>query len=332
VSARWIIGLLAALLVVGCGGDDGGGSQSFVGKTPSVVLYVNWTRAGDEVTGSLTEAVFDERKNDVTTKRGSLSGEVHGSGVSLDFEQQYGEKSRLTGTLNGDVLELEYLSGASGVTTVRMQPGTADTFNAALAGLRDTAEQSVADAQTEAAEAAEASRVSAHAQTVVDDIAALKTTADSALPSKSSTYGVDIARLKGDLGTIRTNTKAALAADRLSVCSSSSLVESGVNSMDSAVAALRTKLQRGATAKAAVNAAIAKLIDDYATLEADDAKYLPDDAPTRPTISRALRAARSRLRKAGTSKMSVLDDAEAMLEEAKALEVRATSACRTGGT
>jgi hypothetical protein len=331
--ARWVIsGLLAALLVAGCGGDDTGGSQSFVGKTPSVVLYVNWTRDGDDVTGSLTQAVFDKRKNDVATKRGSLSGQVSGSGVSLDLEQQYGEKTRLTGTLSGDVLELEYLSGAEGVTTVRMEPGSADAFNAALANLRDTAEQTVADAQTQAAEGAEESRVSAHAQTVVDDIAALKSTADASLPSKGAKYDADIARLKDDLTAIRTNTKAALAADSLSVCSSSSLVESGVNSMESAVAALRTKLERGATGKAAVNAAIAKLVDDSATLGADDAKYLPDDAPTGETISRAIRSARRKLRKAGTSKTSVLDEAEAMLEQAKALEVRATLACRTGGT
>lgn len=326
-----IVVLLGALLAGGCGGGDEGGTQSFVGKTSTVALYVNWTRDGDALTGTLTQGVLNERTNAVATKRASLTGKVSGSGVTLDVEQQYGETSRLNGTLNGDVLELEYLSGASGVTTVRMEKADSETFNAALAGLRDTAEQTKADVQTDAAEGAEEQRVTEHVRIVLDDIAALKTTVDTSLPSKGAKYDADIAGLKRDLASVKTHTKEALAADNLSVCSSSSLVQSGVSSLETGVAALQSKQERAATAKVTVNDAITKLIDDYSTLQADDRQYLPDDAPTRATVSRAISSARRKLHKAGTSGTSVLEDAEAMVKEAKALEARATTACQTGG-
>ncbi|MGH2839954.1 MAG: hypothetical protein ACRDKY_03915 [Solirubrobacteraceae bacterium] len=330
----WVVlGLLVvALLGTACGGSDGEGeTQSFVGKTTSVVLYVNWTREGDELTGSLTQAVLDEDKNTVATKRAGLAGKIIGTAVTLDLEQEYGETSRLTGTLNGGELALEYLSGSSGVATVQMQKADAGAFNAALDSLRSRAEQTKADEETQAAESEEEQQVVEHADAVLDDIAALKAAVDSSLPSKAASYDSDLARLARDLRTVREQTKATLAADNLSVCSSAALVQSATESIESAVAALQSKQDRAATGAAAVNDAIAKLLDDYATLQSDDPKYLPEDAPSRTTLSRAIRSARRRLRKVSSSKGGALNKANAMLKEAKQLELRASSACRTGG-
>jgi hypothetical protein len=326
-----ILSLLAALLAAGCGGGDKASTQSFVGKTESVVLYVTWTREGDKLTGSLTQGVLDQRKSDVTTKRGSLSGKVSGTGVTIDLVQQYGETTRLDGTLRGDVLELEYLSGTSGVTTVQMEQGTAESFNAALSGLRDRAEQSKVDATTSAAEGAESQRVLTHVDTVLDDIAALKTTADASLPSKGVSYNAELTRLQRDMATLKGHAKDALAADSLSVCSSAALVQSDADTVDSDVTALEGKLGRAATGTSAVNDAIKKLLDDFDVLEGDERKYVPDDAPTRLTVNRAITAAHKKLKKRGGPKGNVLRDANAMLTEARRLEIQANSACRTAG-
>lgn len=325
-----IVSLLAALLALGCGGDDGGRAQSFVGKTSSVALYVSWTRDGDALSGSLTQAVLDTRKDAVTTKRASLTGKVSGPGVSLDIEQQFGETTRLTGTLSGDVLELEYLSGASGVTTVRMEKASADAFNAALAGLRDRAEQAKADDKTAADESTERQRVAEQVQTVLDDIAALKTATAAALDAKGA-GNADLARLKRDLRTLRDHARSALAAHSLSACSSAALVQSDADALEDAVTALHRRQERAASGIAAVSDAIATLLDDYATLQAEDPNYLPEDAPPRATVSRAVRVARRKTRKLSRSKTSVLDEAKAMLEQAQRLKTRASAACRTAG-
>ncbi len=323
--------VLVALLATGCGGeDDKDATQSFVGETAGVVLYVTWTRDGDDVTGSLTQGVLDSKKGIVATKRGSLSGKLTGSGVALDVIQQYGETTRLTGRLHGDELALEYLSGSSGVATVQMREGGAEVFNAALAQLRDTAEQSKADAKIEAAESVEGQRVSEHALIVADDIAALKLAADSALPSKATTFESDLARLQRDLDGVRSYAKEALAADALSVCSSAAQVQSATSSLRSGVTALEDKQERAATSTATVNGAISKLIDDFETLQTDETKYLPDDAPTGKDVNRAIAAARKKLRKAGSSKSGALDKARAMLKEAQGLQTKTDIACRTG--
>ncbi|MDX6690616.1 MAG: hypothetical protein QOG15_2073 [Solirubrobacteraceae bacterium] len=324
---------LAALMLAGCGGgsSDKNGSQSFVGKTDSVVLYVTWTRSGNDLTGSLTQGTLPAGKTQVATKRGALTGTVSGDTVTVDVANEYGEKSRLNGTLSGDSLALEYLSGSSGVTTVRMEPAGADEFNVALAGLSDSAGQAQADAQTAAADNVERNRVIGHSDAVIDDLAALMNALTASLPAKGSSYRADLARLQSTLRSLKDHARAALSADRLSVCSSAALVQSDAQAIESGVAALQTKQERVTTGTTAVNDAIKKLTDDFTTLQDDDRKYLPDDAPVLRTVSRAVRDARRKLRKFSSSGTDPGTDVNAMLQEAQSLNTQTAAACRTGG-
>jgi hypothetical protein len=319
------------LLAAGCGGGDKGGQQSFVGKTSSVVLYVTWTRDGNELTGSLTQGVLNAGKDTVATKRGALTGKVSGSGVTLDVERDLGETTRLNGTLSGDSLSLEYLSGSSGVETVQMEPAGADKFNAVLAGLQDSAAQAKADEQTAASESTEQNLVTGHSDAVLDDLEALKTAVSSSLPTKGASYKADLAALQSALRTLKQHAKTALAADNLSVCSSAARVQSDAEAIASGVAALETKQERVTTGTAAVNDAIQKLTDDFTALQDDERKYLPDDAPTIRTVSRAVRDARRKLREFTSSSASPGADTDAMLQEADSLKTQATAACQTGG-
>jgi hypothetical protein len=330
-SAMLLACALATLVVTGCGGGaDKGGAQSFVGKTDSVVLYLTWTRDGDDVTGSLTQGVLG--KGQVATKRGPVTGKVSGSSVTLDVENEFGEKTRLTGALSGDSLSIEFLSGPAGVTTVQMQPAGADTFNAALADLRDAADQTKADAQTAASESTEQNLVTDHSDAVIDDLAALDNALVASLPTKSASYRADLGRLQTMQRSLKEHAKTALTADRLSVCSAAAVVQSDAEAIESAVAALQTKQERATTGTADVNNAIKKLIDDFTTLQDDDRKYLPDDAPTIKTVTRAVRDARRKLRKFSSSSTSPGDDTDAMLREAGTLKTQTGIACQTGGT
>jgi len=327
-----VVSVLAALLVLGCGGgDDSSDQQSFVGSTTSIVLYVTWTRQGDELTGSLTQGVLDSGKDDVTTKRASLTGKVIGDGVSLDLNDPYGDASQLTGTLRGDTLDLEFLSGATGVMTVHMEQADGGDFNSELADLRDKAEQSKADETSAAAETAESNRVVDLALTVIDDVAALRTALGASLPSKGVSLKADLARLRRGLAEVKGNARKALAADTATVCARASLVESGADALARGVQALQDKQDRTTTGASTVDAAIRKLLDDYSELRAEDAKYLPSDVPTRETINRAIRSARRKVRKLGTSDRGAVDEARKMLKEAQDLKTRTSVACRTGG-
>jgi len=327
------LALLATLLAAGCGGGSGGanGAHSYVGSTPDVVLYVTWNRDGDKLTGTVAEGELDDTTHDVQTNRASFTGTVNGSAVSLDLRASFGGNSALTGTLNGDALSLEYLQGGQGVVTVQLKQAGAGVFNAALTTLSDQVEQSKADAQSAAAETGEKQHVADHAQVVQDDIAALKLAVGTAVPSPKTTKSAsDLTQLQRDLQVLRDHAQAAQRADKLSACSSAANVQSDLSTLEGHVAAQQNRQTALAKGASAVNAAIAKLREDYLTLQSDDPHYLPPDPPTQKTVGRAIQQAGRKLRKASSSGGGAGTAIAAILKEARSLNVQASTRCRTG--
>jgi len=320
---------VAALLLAGCGGGQSdGGASSFVGNDDDLVLYVSWNRDGDKLTGSLTQGQLENGER-VQTSRASLTGTVSGSGVTLDLRQQSGASSTLSGKLDGDALTLEYLRAGAGLVTVQLEEGGAGDFNAALATLTDRVEQSKADTQTDAAETTEKQRVAEHASAVQDDIDALRLAA--AQSGKGTKGAADLAHVRRDLQTLRGHAQSALRADELSVCSQAATVRSDLSTLESHVTALQRKQTTRGTAAASVKEAIDKLREDFLALQSDETRYLPPDAPTQKTVGRAIAQARRKLRRAGSSRTGSTKAVDAILEEARGLEGRATLRCRTGG-
>lgn len=327
---RVIACAVATLLLAGCGGERSDSApHSFVGKTDELVLYVTWNRDGDELTGSLTQGQLEDGER-VQTSRASLTGTISGSGVTLDLKQPSGPTS-LTGKLDGDALALEYLRAGEGLVTVRLAEGGAGVFNTELAALNDRVEQSKADALSEAGEASEKQRVAQHAQAVQDDIDALKTAVAAAQSAKGPNRKANLAKLRRDLQMVRDHTQAALRADSLRACSSAATVQSDLTRLEGDVAALRSKQTTRDVGVGSVGETIDKLREDFLTLQADEPRYLPPEAPTQRTVGRAIQQARRKLRKAGSSSGDTSKAVDAILEQARGLNGRTSARCRTAG-
>lgn len=324
----------AALLMAGCGGGgiSDSGTRSFVGKTNDVVLYVTWNRDANDLTGAFTQGALNEDRQTVATSRVALTGTVRGSGVTLNL--QNGDTSTLTGTLDGETLRLEYLRPGAGVTTVELAKGDAGTFNAAVAVLSDRADQAKADQQSAAAETAERDRVGQHSQAVLDDLQALRSATLAARTSKSAAADSGDASLRGDLAAIKLRAQATLRAPAGTVCTSASTVQTDVGTLETKIATLANRRATSGDSAGKIDAAVRKLAGAVATLQSDETKYLPDDAPTGTEVNRALRAARRRLHTLGTRSGTAggaAVDPNAIIDEARRLRDLADAACRAGG-
>lgn len=325
---RVITCVVAMLLLAGCGGEDGdSATRSFVGKTDNLVLYVTWNRDGDELSGALTQGQLEDGKQ-VQTSRASLTGKISGSGVTLDLKSPSGPTS-LTGELEGDGLALEYLRAGEGVVTVSLEEGDAGVFNSQLAALRNRVEQAKADALSEAGETSEKDRVAQHAQVVEDDIVALRNAVAATLSAKGPNRQVNLAKLRRDLQTLRDHAQAAVRAGDRSACSSAASVKSDLSTLEGHVAALRNKQTTRDKNTGSVDAAIDKLREDFLTLQDDDPRYLPPEAPKQRAVGRAIQQARRKLRKAGSSGGDTSKAVDTILQEARALDGRASALCGT---
>ena len=325
---RVILCAVASLLLAGCGGKRSDSApHSFVGKTDDLVLYVTWNRDGDELSGSLTQGQLEDGKR-VQTNRASLTGTISGSGVTLDLKQPSGPTS-LTGKLDGDALALEYLRAGEGLVTVRLHEGGAGVFNAELATLSDQVEQAKADALSEAGETSEKDRVAQLAQVVEDDIVALRTAVAAALSAKGPNRAASLAKLRRDLQVLRDHAQAAVRAGDRGACSSAASVKADLSTLENHAAALANKQTARDRDTGSVDAAIDKLREDFLTLQDDDPRYLPPEAPKQRAIGRAIQQARRKLRKAGSSGGDTSKAVDAILREARVLDGRASALCGT---
>jgi hypothetical protein len=100
-SVVLVVGVM--VLLAGCGGD---GSRSFVVGDGDEVLIVEWTRVGDDVSGSLTSAELKVPENDTLFGKAPIEGEAQ-----RKIQQ---DSNAFTGTISGDSVRLQFGSGGLG--------------------------------------------------------------------------------------------------------------------------------------------------------------------------------------------------------------------------
>ena len=262
-----------------------------MGTASATAVYVTWKRSDRSLTGELTRALIPARAAGVRTDRVGFTGTVAGSSVSLKLAHGLGSRSRLSGTLAGDTLTLDYPGGDASVSTIRLRHADGQAFGRELASLRRTAARAVA---TPAGGDAG----------VRDALAALAAAADplpkvrAALRAVESSY----ASVRSDEAYNYTDT----------ICDDTVAVDEQVAAMKRVVASLS-----GAPAAGE----IATLRRRFAALQAIPAARRPAGAPTRHDVDAAIRAAR---RPAAASRRQ----ARRLLARAGALQTRADAACK----
>lgn len=161
-------GLAAALAVLaaaagGCGSSDG--RESFLAHDASGAVFVQWTRTGDELAGSISATEVTQPRNGVfssaTQPAGQIkqqtqtfTGTVRGDSVRLQIGSA-ALGSRINGRLDGDTLELE-IPLDEGVRAMRLKPAGQSDYDTAAQKIRDDEKQGQADVRTREQRVAEA--------------------------------------------------------------------------------------------------------------------------------------------------------------------------------
>lgn len=116
------------------GTEDANGSASFVGHARNAVMFVQWTRSGQNVTGSLREAITRTLSGSgLTSKDRAFTGVIHGNGLTLNL--QGSESTAYVGEVKNDGFNLTVTGEDNALTTIEFTPGEVANYNEATKGL-----------------------------------------------------------------------------------------------------------------------------------------------------------------------------------------------------
>ena len=92
------------------GGGSTGTSGSFVGTASDAAVLVQWTRSGGQLTGELQQALLDGSgsSEEVSSQWEAFTGTISGNSVTLSLNEGLGSVTNLTGSLDGQQLDLNY--------------------------------------------------------------------------------------------------------------------------------------------------------------------------------------------------------------------------------
>jgi len=139
---------IVVAVALSSGSDDG--PRSFMATRSTAAVLVEWTRVGDDVSGSLTQAglaeptpvlfgndaLLREQQREMQQRSIPFTGTVNDDSVRLQLTgSAFG--TRVNGQLDGDALKLVFTpDGGGGPETVRFDPASRKDFDATVARLR----------------------------------------------------------------------------------------------------------------------------------------------------------------------------------------------------
>jgi hypothetical protein len=151
-----VFAVVIAVLLGSCGGSDG--PASFLFHSDRMAIFVQWTRTGDDVSGSLSAAEVTQPQVDpqprffstappagqVVQQTGAFTGTVRGDSVRLLIGSG-ASSNRINGRIDGDALELTIPDGQRAVPT-RLTPANKDDYTKAVEQIRKHEQQRKATA------------------------------------------------------------------------------------------------------------------------------------------------------------------------------------------
>ncbi|HXE94257.1 MAG TPA: hypothetical protein VN544_10690 [Gaiellaceae bacterium] len=104
-------------------GSDG--AASFVGTASNAVIFIQWTRAGSNISGALQQSILKSPAGSgIDSQAIAFTGTIAGNGLTLQLNEGLGSVTSLTGQLSGSGFSLTYPgSGQGSLITIDFQPG-----------------------------------------------------------------------------------------------------------------------------------------------------------------------------------------------------------------
>jgi hypothetical protein len=113
------------------GAEETNGPASFVGHASNAVMFIQWTRSGQNVIGSLREAIKKAGSLGLESTDKSFTGVIDGKGLTLTLQAALGETSSLVGELKEPGFMLTLPGRGSSLITVAFEPGEVSGYNEA---------------------------------------------------------------------------------------------------------------------------------------------------------------------------------------------------------
>jgi hypothetical protein len=322
--------------------DSGGGSTStsgsFVGTASNAAILVQWTRTGGQLTGELQQALLEGSgaQEQVSSSSQAFTGTLSGNSVTLSLNQGLGSVSNLTGTLNGQQLDLNYPGQGGGIITIPMSPGGPSDFNSDLANLQSQAGQAQTTAAQQQAAQQQANTVGYAAQAVSNDLSTLQSAQHNATGTGS--VAGDLAQMRKDLAQTQADLQHVLGeaghTDVNTLCSDADTVSSDYDTVSGDYDTISGDQGSSGGDTGSIQAAVKALQRDGQALDAyraSDPADVPADAPTDAQIAQAVKAAQAQAGGESATTGSAMSQATTMASTAKAASDKALAACSAAG-
>ncbi len=138
--------LAVAFALAGCGSSGGSasstGEASFIGRASNATVFIQWTRTGNSLSGSLQEAIVKEGdsisskdESEVESSSRAFSGTIDGDGLTLTLNEGLGSTKALVGKMGGAGFTMTFPGVLHALTTIRFEAGSVSTYNAAVTAL-----------------------------------------------------------------------------------------------------------------------------------------------------------------------------------------------------
>lgn len=113
------------------GAEEANGPASFIGHASNAVMFIQWTRSGRSVTGSLREAIEKAGTLSLESADHSFTGVIAGKGITLNLSGALGEGTAYVGEVKEDGFKLTVPGQGSNLITINFEPGEVSGYDAA---------------------------------------------------------------------------------------------------------------------------------------------------------------------------------------------------------
>jgi hypothetical protein len=337
------------LLIVGCGGHAASSNGSTAGQTQQPqaspadssqhgflalasngALFIQWTRTGDSLQGTLSEAYTSQ--SDATQSQSeshSFTGVVSGSNVTLTLDSGVNWNGTLKGSSN---VTLSYAGSDGSLRTFDFHQASVSDYNAAVGNVHASAGQAQAQKTQQAAQ----QQVDGDSTAVANDLSDLQSNVSSLKSSLTKVPG-DIAQMRQDLATEVSDLNKVLSDSAATVCNDNYQV-SGTDSYQVTgtddYQVTGTDEYDFSTALSGTKDSIDRVSADLATLRRDSAVasgYLPVGTPTTASVASATQNARTSVVKAQGQWNGYLATVKQLDAKATTYGAQADAACNKAG-
>lgn len=300
-------------------------------------LFIQWTRTGNAVTGTLSEAYTNlSDPTQAQSESHPFTGVISGSSVTLTLDSG----DNWNGTLNGSGITLSYTNSDGSLQTFDFRPASVADYNAAVAAVQGTAAGAQKRQAQREAVAQLKQRIEDEGSTVANDMQQLMQDVASARN--------DLSGMADDVATTATDTNGTYKAMQSvlaeaakypggnygGVCADADGVTAdadGVSADNDGVSADMQSLDYDLNS---IAGDISKLSEDSRAFQADH-QALPSYQPANPVdqgaVSQAITSAQTAMASVRRTRVGYVAKAKSLLKTANGYAAQAQAACKKVG-